>query len=344
MGWGQIPFLTGLYTMQSAKQLDFIQKSKNKFGNRYTYENTLYVACKTDIIITCRIHGDFNIKPTNHLSSAIGGCRQCGHEKSSQNNSEYIYSENGKIVQTLPLRQDTFIARCKGVHGDKYDYSQTIYKNSRTKFNVTCSKHGAFQVNLKAHIHREQGCPLCKYRKRGVGQSTDGYIEQFNQRYNNAYKYIDVNTETKNVIFECATHGEQHIKIGSHLRGVGCYECFKLVNGYVKEDFIGRCNLKNVQGTLYFVRIFSENESFLKIGITSNSISHRLQEIKPQYNFEIIKAVNGDPAFIYDTESSIRKLFSSNSYKPLHYFGGHTECFTMDSLSAIKAHIDNICK
>jgi hypothetical protein len=72
MGWGQIPFLTGLYTMQSAKQLDFIQKSKNKFGDRYTYENTLYVACKTDITITCIIHGDFRIKPTNHLGSALG--------------------------------------------------------------------------------------------------------------------------------------------------------------------------------------------------------------------------------------------------------------------------------
>lgn len=72
MGWGQIPFFTGLYTMQSAKQLDFIQKSKNKFGNRYTYENTLYVACKTDITITCITHGDFSIKPTNHLGSALG--------------------------------------------------------------------------------------------------------------------------------------------------------------------------------------------------------------------------------------------------------------------------------
>lgn len=226
--------------------------------------------------------------------------------------------------------------------GDKYDYSNTIYKNKRTPINIRCLKHGEFYVMTKAHIARGQGCPNCKVYNFRLGQSVEGYIEQFNTRHNGAYKYIDVNIKTKNVIFECTTHGEQHIKIGSHLKGIGCYECFKLVNGYVKEDFIGRCNIKNVQGTLYFVRIFSENESFLKIGITSNSISHRLKEIKPQYNFEIIKTINGDPAFIYDAESSIRKLFASNSYKPLHCFGGHTECFTMDSLSAIKEHINNI--
>ncbi len=194
----------------------------------------------------------------------------------------------------------------------------------------------------KAHIVREQGCPICKYRKRRVGQSAAGYIEQFNQRYNNAYEYISVDTKSKDVVFECKTHGKQYAKIGSHVRGIGCYECFKLVNGYVKEDFIGKCNLKNVQGTLYFVRIFSEDEQFLKIGITSNSVSHRLQEIKPQYDFEVIKSISGDPAFIYDTESSIRKLFAINSYKPLHYFGGHTECFNIDILNKIQKYIDDL--
>lgn len=72
MGWGQIPFFIGLYIMQSAKQLDFIQKSKNKFGDKYTYENTIYSDCKSEVIITCILHGNFSIKSTNHLGSALG--------------------------------------------------------------------------------------------------------------------------------------------------------------------------------------------------------------------------------------------------------------------------------
>ena len=30
--------------------------------------------------------------------------------------------------------------------GDKYDYSNTVYINSRTKFNIICPEHGEFKV------------------------------------------------------------------------------------------------------------------------------------------------------------------------------------------------------
>ena len=38
---------------------EFIQKSKERFGNIYSYEKTKLVNTTTNVIITCPIHGDF---------------------------------------------------------------------------------------------------------------------------------------------------------------------------------------------------------------------------------------------------------------------------------------------
>lgn len=44
------------------------------------------------------------------------GCRQCALIKSSEDINKYVYDENGKIIQTLPLSQDLLIEKCKAVH------------------------------------------------------------------------------------------------------------------------------------------------------------------------------------------------------------------------------------
>lgn len=58
------------------------------------------------------------------------------------------------------LTQDEFVQRSNEVHGDKYDYSKSIYVNSRTKVIITCPKHGEFEQNPKNH-YNGQGCSKC---------------------------------------------------------------------------------------------------------------------------------------------------------------------------------------
>lgn len=60
---------------------EFIEKSIEIYGDKFTYENVEYINAKTKIIITCVLHGDFTIDPNHHLRKNTifsgGGCKKC---------------------------------------------------------------------------------------------------------------------------------------------------------------------------------------------------------------------------------------------------------------------------
>jgi len=92
------------------------------------------------IYITCKIHGSFIQNPNNHLSNR--GCPKCSN-------------------RYIPTTEE-FIESAKSIHGDKYDYSKTIYKNNSTKVDIICPEHGEFSQLPGNHIRLKQGCPICK--------------------------------------------------------------------------------------------------------------------------------------------------------------------------------------
>jgi hypothetical protein len=55
-----------------------------------------------------------------------------------------------------------FIARAREVHGDKYDYSKTVYENMHSKVLIICPRHGEFYQRAQSHL-LGSGCPMCKY-------------------------------------------------------------------------------------------------------------------------------------------------------------------------------------
>jgi len=63
------------------------------------------------------------------------------------------------------LNQEEFIGRCVATHGNKYDYSKTIYINQRTKVIVVCPKHGDFETRPTGHVRQKNGCPKCNTEK-----------------------------------------------------------------------------------------------------------------------------------------------------------------------------------
>lgn len=62
------------------------------------------------------------------------------------------------------MSQEQFLEKVKSVHGDTYDYTDTIYINMKTKIRVVCPTHGVFEQLPQAHL-RGQGCPLCGREK-----------------------------------------------------------------------------------------------------------------------------------------------------------------------------------
>ena len=58
--------------------------------------------------------------------------------------SSFQYNLRKGVNMSKRLTTKEFIDRAIKVHGDKYDYSQTIYINAKTKVKIKCKKHGIF--------------------------------------------------------------------------------------------------------------------------------------------------------------------------------------------------------
>lgn len=120
----------------------FVNKANQVHNNKYEYNNVVYRLITIPIIITCKMHGDFKQKPSNHLVGQ--GCPKCGN--------------------VARLNTDDFIKRSQLTHGDKYDYSLTEYISSKYKVKIICDKHGEFMQSPAAHMSGN-GCPNCNESK-----------------------------------------------------------------------------------------------------------------------------------------------------------------------------------
>ncbi len=52
---------------------------------------------------------------------------------------------------------EQFIIEAKNVHGDKYDYSQSIYTGAKNKVAIVCRKHGIFYQIAGNHTFASMG-------------------------------------------------------------------------------------------------------------------------------------------------------------------------------------------
>lgn len=190
----------------------FIKKAVGVHGNKYTYNKTVYINSKSKLIITCEKHGDFEQLPANHLKYQ---CKECSKEQKKINKIEKSKSEYlGKIIN---------------VHGDKYDLSAIDYIGSDKKINVTCYKHGVFEIAAK-HFLSGSGCVKCgkieaskKIILKGKGTFESCAINVHGDKYD--YSHSDYEGLKNSILIICPIHGEFTTTPRSHLRGVGCPEC-----------------------------------------------------------------------------------------------------------------------
>ena len=68
------------HTVRYYTNEEFIDLANKRHNNFYSYEKVKYVNSKTNVTITCPIHGDFEQIPRNHLFGA--GCPKCFKDKS----------------------------------------------------------------------------------------------------------------------------------------------------------------------------------------------------------------------------------------------------------------------
>ena len=149
---------------------DFIIQANKTHNAKYDYSKTNYVNSNTPIVIICPEHGEFLMRPQNHLQGQ--GCPKC-----SRNKMGAYQKSNTK----------EFIEKSQKIHGDKYDYSKVEYANNRVKVTITCPIHGDFKQKPLDHLHGS-GCPECG-RKFGVAEKQ--VLETLKIHYGNViYQYI----------------------------------------------------------------------------------------------------------------------------------------------------------
>ncbi len=179
---------------------DDLNELCNIHKNKYDYSKVDYVNSSTSLKIICPDHGEF--KQTLLTHKAGHGCPKCAG----------LYKPtNSEIIQEF-----------KNIHGQKYDYSKTNYKNSNSKIIIICKTHGEFKQT--PHSHKNSlGCPKCV----GRNKTTSEFILESNIKHDNKYDYSKteyINSKTK-VIITCRIHGDFEQSPNSHLRGQSCPHC-----------------------------------------------------------------------------------------------------------------------
>lgn len=128
------------------------------------------------------------------------------------------------------LTTEEFIKRAKEKHGDKYDYSSTIYNGYDYKLKIICPTHGVFEQRAFVHL-KGSGCPICASKKVGNEQrkTTERFIKEAKAIHGDRYDYSKTNyiTAKAMVTVICPIHGEFQVKPNNHLSGCNCPKCVK---------------------------------------------------------------------------------------------------------------------
>lgn len=123
---------------------------------------------------------------------------------------------------------EEFIAEARLVHGDRYDYSKTIYKNWREKICIICPEHGEFWQIPQSHL-KGFGCKKCSNRLKSEKMTfgKNEFIKRAKIVHGDTYDYSKVVYEkyNKRVNIICKEHGNFYQTPKSHLQGHGCPYC-----------------------------------------------------------------------------------------------------------------------
>ena len=112
----------------------FIAEAKEIYGDRYDYSKVDYKNRDHRVVVTCPIHGDFQVYAREHLDGK--GCPKC---------------EKG----------EKFLAKLKEKYGDKFGLEQFVYESSTSPVTLICPIHGAFSRLPNQILNYSHGCPEC---------------------------------------------------------------------------------------------------------------------------------------------------------------------------------------
>ena len=309
----------------------FVINSKEKFGDKFSYQKTVYIDKSTELIITCDVHGDMAITPDQHRWTKYG-CKKCDYE---------IPRADKKRI---------LLDKAKVVHGDKYDYSRVEFTNISNKVEIVCRTHGSFWQSLLNHVLNENNCPTCS-------QADDLLtFEEFltkariihGERY--MYRKEAYQNTASMITITCKEHGDFPQRAASHLAGCGCKACFVISNRLTTDQFIKNAQEIHNNRYDYSKAIYSGSKSKVEIicpkhgsfwQSPNSHVSHRagckgciqskgetaVESALIKHGLEYIQEYRIKPhPYRYDFYLPKRNVFIEfhgyQHYKPIDIFGG----------------------
>lgn len=285
---------------------EFIEESKDRFPDKYSYDNTEYLGATIKVKINCKVHGEFSQLPGGHLKS--DGCPKCS-----------LIDKSSKQVKSTTK----FIEEAISVHGSTYDYSKVIYIKNFKNVVIGCAEHGDFEQAAATHLYGS-GCPKCAGAKSSAEQvkSKKVFILEANEKHGYRFTYdnlVYINAKEK-VVVTCPEHGNFSVQANSHLQGSGCPQCSE--SGF--KDYL--------PGTVYYLRVENKGKVAYKIGITNRTVKDRFKS--DMRYITVLKTwdfINGKDA--RDREREILVNFKVYKWTEENLLeSGNTELFDRDIL------------
>lgn len=158
---------------------------------------------------------------------------------------------------------EQFIEQARQKHGDRYDYSLTVYKNARTPVVISCPVHGPFEQLPNSHL--KYGCNKCKYESFKLPFTE--FVKQATALHGDQYDYSQVEWKGRStkITITCRKCNKTFSQLpDSHLRGHGCTCINKRPNPKARKttsEFIVQA--KEKFGTLYGY----EHTQYVKAGM-----------------------------------------------------------------------------
>lgn len=206
--------LCGNENTTKSKKLDtqkFIEKAKKVHGDKYDYSKVNYINSKTKVCIICPEHGEFWMKPNDHLSRKYG-CHKCGW-----------INEGMKLRKT----KQEFISEAKKKYGNKFDYSKVIYDGNDQKVCIISHEKDAYGVEVGEFWQTPSNHLTFGYSINNLQITTDKFIERTKKIHGNLYDYTKTifNGSNNKVTITCPIHGDFEQLPHTHLNGSGCPKC-----------------------------------------------------------------------------------------------------------------------
>jgi len=138
---------------------------------------------------------------------------------------------------------EEYIASARKVHGDRYDYSNTVYGGAKYKITVICKDHGEF-IQRASHHLSGRGCSKCFFEHQKW--TTHKFIQKSKEIHKDRYNYSisEYTGANEKLTIICPDHGEFSQTPSQHMSGSHCPICAahhrNISRTHNTQDFIRR--------------------------------------------------------------------------------------------------------